>query len=145
MAPTLPLGAVNSAAFVWNIRPCLCEAALLSIIVTIIVTPTNDQLHGHLDLLILSSLAGGPMHGWAIAQRLRILSDQVFEVGQGSIYPALRRLEAAGWISAKVAVSEAGRRARFYSLTPAGRRQLATEREEWVDFAAAVQRVLDAV
>ena len=85
------------------------------------------------------------MHGWAIAQRLRVVSDKVFEVGQGSVYPALRRLEAAGWISAKVAVSEAGRRARFYSLTPAGRRQLATEREEWVDFAAAVQRVLDAV
>ena len=109
------------------------------------MTPANDRLHGHLDLLILSSLAGGSMHGWAIAQRLRILSDQVFEVGQGSIYPALRRLEAAGWISAKVAVSEAGRRARFYSLTRAGQRQLATEREEWVDFAAAVQRVLDAV
>ena len=85
------------------------------------------------------------MHGWAIAGRLRVLSDQVFEVGQGSIYPALRRLEAAGWISAKVAVSEAGRRARFYSLTPAGRRQLATERDDWADFAAAVQRVLDAV
>ena len=109
------------------------------------MTPTNDRLHGHLDLLILSSLAAGPMHGWAIAQRLRILSDQVFEVGQGSVYPALRRLEAAGWISAKVAVSEAGRRARFYSLTPAGRQQLVTERDEWVDFAAAVQRVLDAV
>ena len=69
----------------------------------------------------------------------------MFEVGQGSIYPALRRLETAGWISAKVAVSKAGRRARFYSLTRAGQRQLATEREEWVDFAAAVQRVLDAV
>ena len=109
------------------------------------MTPTNDRLHGHLDLLILSSLMGGSMHGWAIAQRLRVVSDKVFEVGQGSIYPALRRLEAAGWISAKVAVSEAGRRARFYSLTPAGRQQLVTERDEWVDFAAAVQRVLDAV
>lgn len=109
------------------------------------MTPANDRLHGHLDLLILSSLAGGPMHGWAIAQRLGILSDRVFEVGQGSIYPALRRLEAAGRISAKVAVSEAGRRARFYSLTAAGRRQLEAERDEWVDFAAAVQRVLDAV
>ncbi|MCY4626128.1 MAG: PadR family transcriptional regulator [Acidobacteria bacterium] len=109
------------------------------------MTPTNDRLHGHLDLLILSLLTGGSMHGWAIAGRLRILSDQVFEVGQGSIYPALRRLEAAGWISAKVAVSEAGRRARFYSLTPAGRRQLAAERDDWADFAAAVQRVLDAV
>ena len=85
------------------------------------------------------------MHGWAIAQRLRIVSERVFEVGQGSVYPALRRLEAAGWIRAKVAVSEAGRQARFYSLTPAGRRQLATEREEWADFAAAVQRVLDTV
>ena len=109
------------------------------------MTPTSDRLHGHLDLLILSSLAAGPMHGWAIAQRLRILSERVFEVGQGSIYPALRRLEAAGWISAEVAVSEAGRRARFYSLTPAGQRQLETERDEWAGFAAAVQRVLDGV
>ena len=108
------------------------------------MTPTNDRLHGHLDLLILSSLAGGPMHGWAVAQRLRVLSASVFEVGQGSIYPALRRLEAAGWISAKLAVSDAGRRARFYSLTAAGRRQLEAERDEWLDFAAAVQRVLDA-
>lgn len=109
------------------------------------MTPTNDRLHGHLDLLILSSVAGGPMHGWAIAQRLRVLSESVFEVGQGSIYPALRRLEAAGWISAKLAVSEAGRRARFYSLTAAGRRQLEAERGEWADFAAAVERVLDGV
>ena len=108
------------------------------------MTPANDRLHGHLDLLILSSLAGGPMHGWAIAQRLRVLSASVFEVGQGSIYPALRRLEAAGWISAKLAVSDAGRRARFYSLTAAGRRQLEAERDEWLDFAAAVQRVLDS-
>lgn len=108
------------------------------------MTPANDRLHGHLDLLILSSLAAGPMHGWAIAQRLGVLSDKVFEVGQGSVYPALRRLEAAGWVGAKVAVSEAGRRARFYSLTAAGRRQLETERNEWSDFAAAVQRVLDA-
>ncbi len=108
------------------------------------MTPTNDRLHGHLDLLILSSLAGGPMHGWAIAQRLRVLSASVFEVGQGSIYPALRRLEAAGWISAKLAVSDAGRRARFYSLTAAGRRQLEAERGEWLDFAAAVRRVLDS-
>ena len=109
------------------------------------MTPTNNRLHGHLDLLILSSLARGPMHGWAIAQRLAILSDRVFEVGQGSIYPALRRLETAGWVTARVAVSEAGRRARFYSLTPAGQRQLEAERDEWVGFAGAVQRVLDAL
>lgn len=107
------------------------------------MTPTTDRLHGHLDLLILSSLAAGPMHGWAMAQRLRVVSDNVFEVGQGSIYPALRRLEAAGWITARLAVSEAGRRARFYSLTAAGRRQLDAERADWFDFAAAVQRVLD--
>jgi len=107
------------------------------------MTPAPDRLHGHLDLLILSSLAGGPMHGWAIAQRLRVLSESVFEVGQGSIYPALRRLEASGWIRARVAVSEAGRRARFYSLTRTGRRRLEAERVDWADFAAAVQRVLD--
>ncbi|MDE2712680.1 MAG: PadR family transcriptional regulator [Acidobacteria bacterium] len=107
------------------------------------MTPAPDRLHGHLDLLILSSLAGGPMHGWAIAQRLRVLSESVFEVGQGSIYPALRRLEAAGWIRARVAVSEAGRRARFYSLTQTGRRRLEAERADWAGFAAAVQRVLD--
>ena len=109
------------------------------------MTPTTDRLHGHLDLLILSSLVGGPMHGWAIAQRLRVLSESVFEVGQGSIYPALRRLEAAGWISARAAVSEAGRLARFYSLTMAGRSRLEQERADWVNFAAAVQRVLDGI
>lgn len=109
------------------------------------MTPTTDRLHGHLDLLILSSLARGPMHGWAIAQRLRVISASVFEVGQGSIYPALRRLEAAGWVTARMAVSDAGRRARFYTLTRAGRRRLETERADWADFAAAVQRVLDGV
>ncbi len=102
-----------------------------------------DQLHGHLDLLILRTLAHAPQHGWAIAQRLETISDRVLHVGQGSIYPALRRLEAEEWIDANWVVSDAGRRARVYRLTTSGRRQLAHERAAWDAFAAAVTRVLE--
>lgn len=103
----------------------------------------TDRLHGNLDLLILHALAYEPMHGWAIAERLQLVSRQVFRVGQGSIYPALRRLEAEGWIAAEWKVSDAGRRARFYSLTRSGRRQLVRERASWDEFVAAVTRLID--
>jgi PadR family transcriptional regulator len=108
------------------------------------VAPSRtDRLQGNLDLLILRALVREPMHGWAIAQRLTAISRSVLQVGQGSIYPALQRLEDEDWIDAEWGVSEAGRRARFYRLTPAGRRQLERERASWEEFAAAVGRVLD--
>ncbi len=103
----------------------------------------TDRLHGNLDLLILHALAREPMHGWAVAERLQVVSRRVFQVGQGSIYPALRRLEAEGWIDAEWKVSEAGRRARFYTLTSSGRRQLARERASWDAFVAAVTRLIE--
>ncbi len=103
----------------------------------------TERLHGNLDLLILHALARDPMHGWAIAERLQVVSRQVFQVGQGSIYPALRRLEAEGWIDAEWKVSDAGRRARFYTLTRSGRRQLARERASWDEFVAAVTRLIE--
>lgn len=102
----------------------------------------TERLQGTLDLLILRTLAPGPMHGWAIAQRLQALSRDVLRVGQGSLYPALHRLEDAGWIDAEWGVSEAGRRAKFYRLSAAGRRQLERERASWEEFTAAVGRVL---
>ncbi len=103
----------------------------------------TDRLHGNLDLLILHALAREPMHGWAIAERLQVVSRRVFQVGQGSIYPALRRLEAESWIDAEWKVSDAGRRARFYTLTSSGRRQLARERASWEAFVAAVTRLIE--
>ncbi len=105
--------------------------------------PKTDRLHGNLDLLILHALAREPMHGWAVAERLQVVSRRVFQVGQGSIYPALGRLEAEGWIDAEWKVSDAGRRARFYTLTSSGRRQLARERASWDAFVAAVTRLIE--
>jgi transcriptional regulator len=108
------------------------------------VTERSDLLQGTLDVLILKTLAPGAMHGWGIAQRIQQLSQDVLEVNQGSLYPALHRLEQKGWIQAEWGSSENNRRARFYTLTRAGRRQLADETEEWQRFAAAVGRVLAA-
>ena len=103
----------------------------------------TDRLHGNLELLILHGLAHEPMHGWAIMERLRVVSRDVFQVGQGSVYPALRRLEAEGWIKAEWKVSDEGRRARYYRLTRSGRRQLARERASWDEFVAAVTRLIE--
>lgn len=103
-----------------------------------------DLLQGTLDLLILKSLLLAPLHGWGISKRLRQLSDNVFEVGQGSLYPALYRLEDRGWIRSEWGTSEEGRRAKFYSLTPAGRKQFAAERSQWRLFSSAVEQVLKA-
>jgi transcriptional regulator len=107
------------------------------------MAPTrSDLLQGTLDVLVLKTLAGGPMHGWGISQRIQQVSEDVLAVNQGSLYPALHRLEEKGWIQAEWGNSENNRRARFYSLTRAGRRQLAEETESWERFAAAVARVL---
>jgi len=103
-----------------------------------------DLLQGTLDLLILKSLVLGPLHGWAISKRLRQLSNDALSVGQGSLYPALYRLEDKGWIRAAWGTSPEGRRAKIYTLTAAGRKQLAAERAAWRVFAKAVEQVLQA-
>ena len=108
-------------------------------------SPSTDHLRGTLELLVLRVLSGGPMHGWAIAQRLEEVSKEVLKIGQGSLYPALRRLESNGWIVADWGISELGRRARFYRLTPAGEIQLERETESWRTFVTAVSSVLDLV
>jgi transcriptional regulator len=102
----------------------------------------SDLLQGTLDVLVLKTLQAGPMHGWGISQRIQQLSRDVLQVHQGSLYPALQRLEANGWVTAEWGNSENNRRARFYSLTRAGRRQLAEETENWERLSAAVARVL---
>src|SRR4029077_4925685 len=90
-----------------------------------------DLLQGTLDLLILRTLQTGPMHGWAISERIQQISEDVLRVNQGSLYPALHRLEHQGWIDAKWGISELGRRARFYELTAEGRNQLEIESQNW--------------
>lgn len=102
-----------------------------------------DLVQGTLDLLLLKILALEPMHGWAISQRLTQVSGDELQVSDGSLYPALHKLELAGWISAEWKTSELGRRAKFYALTRAGRRVLDKETEEWHRLASAITRVLD--
>ena len=104
--------------------------------------PRADLLQGTLDLLILKTLALGPNHGWAISKRIRELSRDVLQVNQGSLYPALYRLEDRGWIAAEDGSSPEGRRVRQYRLTTAGRKQLAGEAERWRTFSLAVDWVL---
>src|ERR1044071_4082035 len=101
-----------------------------------------DLLQGTLDLLILRTLQSQPMHGWDIAERIEQMSEHVLEVNQGSLYPALHRLEHQGWIKAEWGVSELGRRARFYRLTTAGQKQLGAETDDWERLTAAINRVL---
>ena len=103
---------------------------------------TADVLQGTLDMLILKALSLQPLHGWAVSQRIRQLSRDVLQVNQGSLYPALHRLERRGLIGAEWGTSENNRRAKYYRLTAAGRRRLAEEAAEWQTFAAAVQLVL---
>ncbi|HEV2462343.1 MAG TPA: PadR family transcriptional regulator [Acidobacteriaceae bacterium] len=98
---------------------------------------------GTLDLLILKALALEPMHGWAVSERLQQVSREALQVTQGSLYPALHRLERRGWVKAQWATSENNRRARYYSLTAAGLKQLAKETAAWRKLAAAVGHVLD--
>jgi len=102
----------------------------------------SDLLQGTLDLLILQVVSLGQLHGYAIAQRLQQMSKDVLQVQQGSLYPALHRLEARGWLKAEWKASETGRDAKFYNLTRAGRRQLESERANWNRLAAAIGLVL---
>ena len=102
-----------------------------------------DLLQGTLDLLILRTLQTGALHGWAISERIQQISQDTLQVNQGSLYPALHRLEHQGWIKAEWGVSELGRRARFYRLTASGRKQLELETENWSRLAAAIGRVLE--
>ena len=101
-----------------------------------------DRLQGTLDMLVLQTLSTGPLHGWAISHHLRQTSREVFRVHQGSLYPALHRLEDRGWIAAEWGATEQNRRARFYTLTAAGRRQLARETASWLEFVRAVHAVM---
>jgi PadR family transcriptional regulator PadR len=101
-----------------------------------------DLLPGTLDLLILRTLVAGPKHGYGIAERLRQVSDEVLHVGESSLYPALQRLLLNGWVKAEWGASENNRRARYYTLTAAGRKQLGAEKEEFQRLVAAIQRVL---
>lgn len=102
----------------------------------------TDFLAGTLDLVVLRLLQSGPANGWDITQRIRVVSREALELKYGTLYPALHRLEAAGLITAKWGVSERNRRARFYTLTRAGRKRLAAERREWRTFAAALEALL---
>lgn len=102
----------------------------------------NDLVLGTLDLLLLKILALEPLHGWAIGQRLRAVSGEVLQVSEGSLYPALHKLEQEGWISAEWKLTENNRRAKFYSLTRLGQKQLASEAENWQRLSTAISQVL---
>jgi len=106
------------------------------------MTRTPDLLPGTLDLLILRTLQKEVLHGWAISERIQQLSEDVLQINQGSLYPALHRLEHQNWIEAEWKVSELGRRAKYYTLTSAGRKQLALETREWDRMQHAISRVM---
>ena len=107
------------------------------------ISGTPELLPGTLDLLILRTLVTGPKHGYGIAQRLKQVSDDVLQVGESSLYPALQRLLLNGWVKAEWGASENNRRARYYTLTAAGRKRLALEREEFGRMINAIQKVLE--
>jgi PadR family transcriptional regulator PadR len=109
-----------------------------------VVRKKIDLLQGTLDLIVLKLLRAGPANGWQLTQSIQIVSKGALDVNYGSIYPALRRLEANGWVKGKWAASENNRRARFYELTPSGRKQLAAERARWERFADALGLILEA-
>src|SRR5688572_4342090 len=106
------------------------------------MTKTPELLPGTLDLLILRTLQKDSLHGWAISERIQLISEDVLQINQGSLYPALHRLEHQGWIAAEWKVSELGRRAKYYQLTASGRRQLAVETREWERMSHAIGRVM---
>jgi PadR family transcriptional regulator, regulatory protein PadR len=103
-----------------------------------------DLLQGTLDLLILRALSLGPMHGYGVGQRITQMAEEMLKIEEGSLYPALYRLEEKEWIKSEWGISENNRRARFYKLTPAGRKQLNIEKENWQRFAFAISKVLGA-
>ncbi len=104
--------------------------------------PKTEYLQGALDLLILKTLALGPNHGWGIQQRIRQVCGETLSVSQGSLYPALHRLEAAGIVASEMTASENNRKARVYRLTAAGRRRLESEADDWREFSLAIRRLL---
>jgi PadR family transcriptional regulator, regulatory protein PadR len=106
---------------------------------------TTDLLQGTLDLLVLKTLSLEPMHGWGIANRIQQVSEEALQIGQGSLYPALHRLEYKGWIEAEWASSENNRRAKFYSLTRAGKKQLEAELSNWGRLTTAISLVLKQI
>jgi transcriptional regulator len=106
------------------------------------MTNSSELLHGTLDTLVLKTLAAGRRHGYAIAQSIEEATEGVVIVEEGSLYPALYRMERKGWLEAEWGVSELGRRAKFYRLTVRGRKQLSAQTSEWTRFAAAISRVL---
>jgi PadR family transcriptional regulator len=110
----------------------------------ILTAPKADLLQGTLDLLILKALSLGPLHGYGVIQRIRQLSGEMLSVEQGSLYPALYRIEQRGWVSSKWGVNETGRRAKFYALNRAGRKQLTVEEESWDLLALAIAKVREA-
>jgi len=105
--------------------------------------PPGDLLPGTVDLLLLRVLSVGPMHGYGIAQRLKQVSENVLQVGESSLYPALQRLLVNGWVKSEWGASENNRRARYYTITAAGRKQLVTERKDFSQMIAAIQKVLE--
>lgn len=107
--------------------------------------PKSDLLQGTLDMLILKTLATGSMHGWGISQRIQQISDGVLSINQGSLYPALYRLEEQGWISSEWGNSENNRQAKYYSLTRTGRKQLVEETENWARLSTAVNQILQTM
>ena len=106
-------------------------------------TPPPDLLRGTVDLLILRTLANGPLHGYAIAQRLRVVSEEVLHVGESSLYPSLQRLLIQGWVKASWGTSENNRKARYYTITAAGKKHLAVERREFERMLGAMARVME--
>jgi len=102
----------------------------------------SDLVQGTLDLLLLKVIALGPLHGWAIAQRLKQVSGDVLQVSEGSLYPALHKLEQEGWLTARWQISDTGRRAKFYTLSRAGRRVLDQETADWERLSGAISRVV---
>jgi PadR family transcriptional regulator, regulatory protein PadR len=107
--------------------------------------PPTDLLQGTLDMLILKAIAVEPQHGWAIGQRIEQVSGNVLQIGQGSLYPALHRLEYKGWLRAQWGASENNRRARYYALTAAGRKHLEAEMENWARLTGAINLVLETI
>jgi len=108
------------------------------------MSPSNvDLLQGTLDMLVLRTLLSGPQHGWGVSQRIQQISEDVLRVNQGSLYPALVRLEREGWIESEWGVSENNRKAKFYRLTRAGKKRLEKETGDWERLAAAVTRILE--
>lgn len=104
----------------------------------------SELLQGTLELIVLRILSLDPMHGWGIGERIRLFSDDVFQVNQGSLYPALQRMRVKGWVKAEWRKTENNRRARYYALTPKGRKQLAEAQAEWRRASGAVERILEA-